>query len=168
MALTLVRHTTPAVAAGTCYGRTDLALADSFEDEADRVLQTLPSATVVLTSPLQRCTRLARRISDHAELELRPSSGWIEMDFGAWEGVPWADIPRDSLDAWAADFDHFNDHGGESVAMLERRVRAALTAAPPNAIVVTHAGCIKAACAIYGLHQGWNTETVFGGSVTLD
>ena len=89
------------------------------------------------------------------------------MDFGRWEGIPWADIPRPDLDAWAADFMQDAGHDGESVAMLETRVRAALSQTPDNAIVVTHSGCIRAACAIRELHDGWDTETPFGGMVTL-
>ena len=167
MAVTLVRHTTPDVAKGTCYGRTDLLLAPSFETEAAQVLDALPNATGVLSSPLTRCHQLARRIADHVKAELVLSEHWIEMDFGAWEGVPWADIERRDLDAWAAAFMEFNSHGGESVAMLETRVRAALDDTPDGSIVVTHSGCIRAACAIYGIREAWDTDTPFGGFVTL-
>ena len=89
------------------------------------------------------------------------------MDFGSWEGIAWSDIPRHELDGWAEDFHHFAGHGGESVAMLETRVRLALDATPENALVVTHAGCIKAACAIFGVEKGWETDVPFGGMVTL-
>ncbi|MCK0150933.1 alpha-ribazole phosphatase family protein [Marivita sp. S6314] len=167
MAVTLIRHTTPDVTKGTCYGRTDLALADSFAEEAAQVLAGLPEARHVLTSPLTRCHRLAHHIAPHLMGEIQVANHWIEMDFGNWEGVPWSDIPRDQLDAWADDFHRFAGHGGESVAMLERRVRQGLDATPDGAIVVTHAGCIKAACAIFDLENGWDTEVPFGGMITL-
>ena len=167
MAVTLVRHTTPDVTPGTCYGRTDLGLAESFHQEVAQVLKAIPSASVVMTSPLHRCRYLGEWISREAKLDVRAVELWIEMDFGAWEGVPWADIPRPDLDAWAEDFMHYAGHGGESVAMLEARVRTALSATPDNALVVTHSGCIRAACAILDLHDGWDTETPFGGMVTL-
>jgi alpha-ribazole phosphatase len=165
--VTLIRHTTPDVTPGTCYGRTDLALAASFEDELSDVLERMPSGSVLLSSPLQRCRILAERLSAEVQQEVCALDHWIEMDFGAWEGVPWADIPRPDLDAWAADFMQYAGHAGESVAMLETRVRTALSETPENAIVVTHSGCIRAACAIRGLHDGWDTETPFGGMVTL-
>lgn len=167
MALTLVRHTTPEVPKGTCYGRTDLGLTPGFASEAEAVLPQLPRATQVVSSPLGRCLRLAESISAHLECEVRPLEHWIEMDFGAWEGVPWARIPRRDLDAWAEDFMGYAGHGGESVAMLEARVRAALDATPRDAVVVTHSGCIRAVCAILGLHQGWDTETPFGGVLRI-
>lgn len=167
MALTLVRHTTPDVVKGTCYGRTDLPLADSFETELAQVLARVPRAARIVTSPLGRCHRLATHLSLHLGTELRAAEPWIEMDFGAWEGVPWSDIPRSDLDAWAADFMGYAGHGGESVAMLETRIRAALEATPPDTIVVTHSGCIRAVCAILDLQQGWDTDTPFGGVVTI-
>lgn len=167
MAVTLIRHTTPNVAKGTCYGRSDLGLAKSFGTEAALVLADIPGAEIVVSSPLTRCHQLAQRISAHVTGDLIISSNWIEMDFGSWEGIPWADVPRAGLDAWAADFMRYAGHGGESVADLETRVTQALAATPDNAIVVTHSGCIRTACAIYGIHDGWDTETPFGGKVTL-
>nr|WP_283255072.1 alpha-ribazole phosphatase family protein [Marivita sp. GX14005] len=165
--MTLLRHTAPEVARGTCYGRTDLALAESFERDAEAVLRAIAKPSHLLTSPLARCRRLAEHIGAHLSLEPIRASDWIEMDFGAWEGTPWDAIPRHELDAWADDFHDFAGHGGESVAMLERRICAALEATPEGALVVTHAGCIKAACAILGVADGWQTQTPFGGMVRL-
>ncbi|HKK97853.1 MAG TPA: alpha-ribazole phosphatase family protein [Marivita sp.] len=167
MAVTLVRHTTPDVPTGTCYGRTDLGLAASFASEAARVAAAVPRVDMILTSPLTRCRQLALHLQSQSALEMCPIEDWIEMDFGTWEGMLWADIPRDRLDAWAENFMHYSGHGGESVAMLETRVKRALDVTPDNALVVTHSGCIRAACAIYRLHDGWDTETEFGGMVTL-
>jgi alpha-ribazole phosphatase len=167
MALTLVRHTTPDVPKGTCYGRTDLTLADSFETELRAVLSALPISAPVVTSPLTRCRSLAERIAASSAGTVQVMHDWIEMDFGTWEGVAWSDIPRGDLDAWAADFMGYAGHGGESVVMLEERVRAGLNAAPADSVIVTHSGCIRAACAIFGLHDGWDTETPFGGIVQL-
>lgn len=167
MALTLLRHTTPQVAKGTCYGITDLALADGFEAEIAAILATLPGATCVVTSPLYRCRVLAERAAHHAGLELRVETHWQEMDFGRWEGVRWDDIPRPDLDAWAADFMGYDGHGGESVARLAARVEAGLQAVPDGALVVTHMGCIKAALALRGLGDGWNASLGFGGMTTL-
>jgi alpha-ribazole phosphatase len=158
----LLRHTTPAAAAGLCYGMTDLALADTFEDELQQVLQSLPQVTSVLSSPLSRCRILAERISVHASLELSVSDHWKEMDFGNWEGVPWGDIPRHELDAWAEDFHHFNGHGGESVHQLATRIQTAIETTPKGALVVTHAGCIKAAKALSGDPEGWYARPAFG------
>ena len=165
--LTLLRHTTPDVAPGTCYGRTDLALAESFEQEARAVLEGLERPSVLLCSPLRRCRALAERIGVHLSLEVCLSEHWIEMDFGDWEGRPWADLPRADLDAWAADFHHYRGHGGESVAQLAARIEAGLAQVPEGALIVTHAGVIKAACALRGVGDGWDTQVGFGGLLRL-
>ncbi|MEO1000762.1 MAG: histidine phosphatase family protein, partial [Pseudomonadota bacterium] len=128
MGLTLIRHTTPEVPPGTCYGQTDLDLKPGFAEEAEAVLAALPPAERLITSPLRRCARLAERIGAARGLLPVPEPRLMEMDFGRWEGVPWDRIPRAELDAWAADFDHARPHGGESVAIFAARVEAALSA----------------------------------------
>ncbi|MDU8911236.1 alpha-ribazole phosphatase family protein [Aestuariicoccus sp. MJ-SS9] len=167
MALTLVRHTTPDVTPGTCYGRTDLPLAGSFETEAEAVLASLPPVGRIVTSPLYRCRRLAERIASRQGAELDVSEACIEMDFGAWEGRLWSELPRAELDGWAADFMGYRGHGGESVAQLLTRVRAGLAALPPGTLVVTHSGVIKAALAARGDADGWEHQPPFGGIVRV-
>ncbi|MFD1341414.1 histidine phosphatase family protein, partial [Litorisediminicola beolgyonensis] len=162
MGVTLLRHTTPEVAAGTCYGRTDLALPQGFEAEADAALARLARPSEVISSPLTRCRRLAERAAARFGVRLRLVPGWIEMDFGRWEGRAWDAIPRAELDAWAADFHGFAGHGGESVAELAARISGALAAAPDAALVVTHAGCIKAALVAAGDPAGWDARPGFG------
>ena len=167
MAVTLLRHTTPDVEKGVCYGRTDLALASSFEAEFSALMEKLPRTSMILTSPLTRCRILAERIGQVRGQPVTIAPDWIEMDFGRWEGIAWSDIPRAELNAWAAAFHDFDGHGGESVAALEARVRAGLEAMKTGTLVVTHAGCIKAACAIRQTGDGWDTQTGFGQTVTL-
>ena len=170
MHVTLVRHTRPLVSDGVCYGMTDLDLAATFEEEAARVVETLPPAQRLVTSPLYRCRRLAERIGAAQGLTPAIDERLREMDFGAWEGVPWDAIPRDELDAWAADFLHARPHGGESVFMLRERSWAAIDdyrRSGASHIVVTHAGIIKAALAQSGDPKAWKVHVEFGGSVCL-
>jgi alpha-ribazole phosphatase len=115
----------------------------------------LPSGTRVLTSPLQRCSQLAREL-----VRLRPDLSYgtdarlAEMDFGHWEGWRWDDIPKAAIDAWTADFGQFRFGGRESVQELMDRVAAAWAetrdAVRPT-VWVTHAGVVRAAML---LHQG--------------
>ena len=170
MHLTLVRHTRPLVAGGVCYGVTDLDLAPTFDDEAARVVGGLPLAERLVTSPLQRCRRLAERIGGARSLVPVVDARLREMDFGAWEGVPWEAIPRAEMDAWAADFLHARPHGGESVHMLYERSRSAITdyrATGLSHIVVTHAGVIKAVRAEDRYPNAWKSNVEFGGTVRL-
>ena len=170
MALILVRHTRPLVAGGVCYGVTDLELAPTFDAEAARVVETLPAAERLVTSPLGRCRRLAERVGAAKSLDPVVDSRLREMDFGAWEGVPWDAIPRGELDAWAADFLHARPHGGESVHMLYERSRSAIAdyrATGLSHIVVTHAGVIKAVRAEDRYPNAWKSNVELGGTVRL-
>lgn len=167
MAVTLLRHTTPQHHKGLCYGRSDLALAASFEDELATLAPDLPSFQSVISSPLSRCRLLAERLAAQAGLPLTIAPDWVEMDFGTWEGVPWSDIPRDQLDAWAADFDGYRGHGGESVAILAERVARGLRAAPEDALIVTHAGTIKASLAARSVPGAWDHKSDFGAWIRL-
>ena len=170
MSLTLVRHTRPAVPEGVCYGMTDLDLAPTFDDEAMRVLASLPRAARLITSPLRRCRHLAERVGAARDLTPFIDERIREFDFGRWEGVRWDAIPRAELDAWAADFMHARPHGGESVHMLRERVGAALAdyrRSGDSHVVITHAGVIKAALARDGHPEGWSAAIDFGESVRL-
>ena len=170
MHLILVRHTRPAALGNVCYGATDLDVASTFEEEAARVIETLPPAERLVTSPLRRCRLLAERTG--AALALAPviDARLREMDFGAWEGVPWESVPRAELDAWAADFLHARPHGGESVHMLRERAGAALDdyrRSGLSHVVVTHAGIIKAARVRSGEPEGWRSSVGFGEVIRL-
>ena len=167
----LIRHTRPDVARGLCYGRLDVALADTFADEAAAVLSHLPPVRLLVSSPLSRCRKLAEYIAAAREVPVDFDERLIEMDFGAWEGRPWSALPAAELDAWAADFMHARPHGGESVAMLRDRVTAALSdwsVQRQSIAIVTHAGVIKAACSETGEETADFAATAkFGGIMTL-
>ncbi len=165
MGLMLVRHTTPDVEPGTCYGRLDLPVAATFAAEAAAVLAALPPVTLIVSSPLRRCRVLAQHIADIRGLTVELDERVQEMDFGAWEGLLWADIPRAELDAWADDFMHARPHGGESVAMLRERTVAALSDWRRRAqatAIITHSGVIKAALADGENPQDYATAKDFG------
>ncbi|HET6718785.1 MAG TPA: alpha-ribazole phosphatase family protein [Rhodocyclaceae bacterium] len=116
----LVRHPQPAVAAGICYGQTDLGLAESPAAAAGRLRGVLPANARVISSPLQRCLGLAKALVTEVETDPR----LLEINFGDWEGQAWDAIPRHQLDAWAAaPFEHVPP-GGESAAAMAARVIA--------------------------------------------
>ncbi len=171
MRLILIRHTRPAVADNVCYGVTDVDVAPTFEEDAARVVATLPAVERLVTSPLRRCMRLAERIGAARGLVPVVDGRIREMDFGRWECLPWSAIDRTELDAWAADFSHARPHGGESVAMVSKRVGSALADYRRSGVshaVVTHAGIIKAALAEAGCADAWMTSAGFGDAVHIE
>lgn len=148
MPLFLIRHPPPAIEAGRCYGRLDVP-ARAVAEHAARLAPLLPPGIAVVASPLARCRALAEALSPAPTYDAR----LMEIDFGAWEGLPWSAIGPDALDAWAADLMHHAPPGGESVARLAARVRAwaAEQAAEIPLAVVTHAGVMRV---LVGDHRG--------------
>lgn len=140
MRLFLIRHPPPAVAAGICYGATDLPLADDPTGHAAALAPLLPPAIPLFSSPMTRCRLLAERLHPQPVFDARLR----ELDFGEWEMRPWEALDRGLLEAWAANPLRFRPPGGEAVADLVARVRGFLAAAPEEAIIVAHAGVLKA------------------------
>ena len=164
MILHLIRHPKPLVAPGICYGRLDIS-AENFAAVADDLRAILPSGLPVWSSPLQRCRKLAELLNPNLVVDER----LMEMDFGAWEGRSWDDIPRPELDAWAADVAGYAPPGGESPLALQQRALDFVAALKvQEAVIVTHAGVIRTLLAHWqGLPPARWTELVFGyGSCT--
>jgi alpha-ribazole phosphatase len=144
--LHLVRHPQPEVDRRLCYGASDVAVADHELARVHAHLRAagLPGSLSVYASPLQRCARLARRLNPAA---LAFDARLAEMDFGHWEMRAWDSIPRDDIDAWAADLLHYRPGGAESVLDVARRVAAFITdlrrSGHAEALLVCHAGTIR-------------------------
>lgn len=169
MGLILLRHTAPEVAPGTCYGRLDLPPGPDFADEAAAAVAALPPVARILTSPLVRCRVLAEHLGALRGLPVEVEPRLIEIDFGRWEGTPWDALPRDEIDAWAADFWDARPHGGESVAMFTARV-AAFLADQRDAqgwLAVTHAGLMRAALHLLGRDETWQRRFAYGEMLAL-
>jgi alpha-ribazole phosphatase len=148
MNLLLVRHPAPAIAPGICYGRLDIPLLPDPAGMAALVAAIHSHRPVrVWTSPAIRC----RAVADATGLPLRVDPRLLELDFGAWEGVAWDDVPRTALDAWAADPQNFAPPGGECGAAVLARVAAVhreLLLAGEDVAVVSHGGPLKLLAAL--------------------
>ena len=149
----LVRHTTPNIATGYCYGQREVGLADVWQDEFAQLLNKLPSTwDRVYSSPWPRCYQLAQQLADEPTEDARLQ----ELNFGDWEGQRWSDIPQTELNPWMEDFVNVACPGGESYRQLSDRATAfwlALTRQEADTVaVVTHGGPIRAVLsAVLGL-----------------
>jgi alpha-ribazole phosphatase len=161
MQVYLIRHPQPIEAQGLCYGRADLPVERSaVAAVAAAVRGRIPAAVLcgapVFSSPMSRCVELAREFADLREPIV--CDDLLELDFGAWEGKAWEAVPRDELNAWAADVWEYRPGGGESAAMAAGRWRAwsqALRHRAADAVLaVTHAGLIRVALACAGELSG--------------
>lgn len=117
----LIRHTTPAVAKGICYGQTDLDITESFTEEAAVIRQYLPERiSSVHSSPLQRCSRLASHLFPAHRVVLH--NDLMEIHCGEWEMKGWDELPKEEVDPWMKDFVQVRIPGGESYQDLHKRV----------------------------------------------
>lgn len=144
--LQVFRHAPP-VAPGVCYGRLDVPVKLSPDEAAHRIASQVdvPPARI-WTSPSPRCRAPAAQLADRWAVELVVDPRLWELDFGAWEGMPWSDLAGDpEFEAWARDWKHRSPPGGESLNALETRVQSwtsELQAGGP-ALLVGHAGVIR-------------------------
>jgi broad specificity phosphatase PhoE len=110
----------------------------------------------VWTSPLRRARETAAVVGDALGLDPVVLDDLVESDRGDWEGHVVADLAREDPVAHArfvAGDPDFAFPGGESLAQQRERTRAALArvaAGPQPALVVAHAGTIRAALADSG------------------
>lgn len=143
MRLHCVRHARPQVS-GICYGHTDISV-ESFKFDPS-IKRVVDSSAAIFSSPSIRCTYMAQKYAGNNAVSL--DSRLMEINFGAWEGIPWDEIPVEQLDVWAKNISSFKPPMGESFEELVVRVVAWLTellAFPLGEYVVfTHAGVIKA------------------------
>jgi probable phosphoglycerate mutase len=172
--LIVVRHgQTAANARGLLLGRADPALDDAGRAQAQAVATTLSPLSDevrIVTSPLRRTRETAAIIAGEMAVEI--DERWIELDYGAFEGKPVADVPEATWRKWRRDPD-FAPEGGETLRALGARVAEACDELLSHAIdrdivVVTHVSPVKAA-AMWALGVGddvtWRTY-VAPGSIT--
>ena len=185
MKLWLARHAQPLIGAGICYGALDVAADAALTTAAAKSLAaSLPAKTVCFISPLRRCQQLAAALAlMRPDLAIKSSTctdaRLAEMDFGHFEGQPWANIPQAAVDAWTADFGDHRFGGKESANEVLQRVKSALdkhaALGADNVLWITHAGVIRA-CSLLkqGIHrvtapQQWPQAVVeFGCCVNID
>ena len=172
MQLHLVRHTAVALAAGTCYGASEVPLSANWQQHFNAVQQKLPISRTIRThsSPLQRCARLAHWLSDNVVIDKRLQ----EIHFGHWEMLPWDQIAAREVHTWASDVLHFTPPGGENLQQLGERCRdfmASLDATvDEQVIVITHAGVITSMIAMYlqlSLQWGYRLHIDYGGATLI-
>ncbi|NUO60045.1 MAG: reverse transcriptase-like protein [Hamadaea sp.] len=132
--LILVRHgETPLTAEKRYSGRGDVPLAPVGEAQARAAavrLRALGPLSAVVSSPLQRCTQTAAYIAEMADAEIpvEVMPDLIEVDFGQWEALTFAEArERDpaAMQAWLKST-AVAPPGGESFQRVAHRVRRAV------------------------------------------
>lgn len=157
MEIIMIRHTRVGVPQGTCYGWSDVPVADTFEEEAavtKKNLEQYGEFDMVYSSPLTRARKLAAYCGYPApELDERLK----EMNMGDWEMKRFDDIDDKRLQDWYDDYMHVATTNGESFPMLYARVSSfldELRRKPYNRVAIfAHGGVLICAGIYLGLFQ---------------
>lgn len=143
----LIRHTTPEVEPGICYGQLNVDVTDSFGIESDEIKNAINAYTpeIIYSSPLKRCSKLATYL--FTDYSLETDDRLMEINFGDWEGNPWDNVERAIMDRWAKDFIELRPPNGESFRELIERTESfiedVIKAEHNKIAIVTHSGIIR-------------------------
>jgi len=145
MEVYLVRHTTPFIEKGICYGQTDIKLDTTvFEQEVKIIQSKLPNNIErFYTSPLHRCKTLAEKFNGNFIEDERLK----ELNFGDWENKKWNEIDPSSLNEWMQDFVNVRTPHGENYTALHLRtisfIDEILKLDLQKIAIITHSGNIR-------------------------
>jgi probable phosphoglycerate mutase len=112
----------------------------------------LERPTALLASPTARSMATAEALARAFALEVEPDAGFLEQDFGLWDGLDKAQVAArwpGGAEAWSLD-PAYVPEGGESREHLGRRVKAAVDRVVgerrgQTVLVASHAMAIRAA-----------------------
>ncbi len=171
MEICLIRHTTPAIEKGICYGQSDLSLASTYAEELLEVKKNVIGAfDRIYSSPLKRCSQLAKDLFPTQEISFDPRL--MELDFGDWEMVPWTEMDRKIQEKWMENFVLNAPPNGESMLQLkDRLVKFLSTIQEDRVALVTHSGVIRTILAIVEqtpLEKCFDYQLSYGEVKTID
>jgi len=149
----LLRHgQTPMSVQKRYAGRTDAPLTEVGAQQAAAAAKRLASAGlgVIVTSPLLRTVQTAQAVAAVTGAAVVTDDGFRETDFGAWEGLTFAEVRERwpaEISAWLADPD-VAPPDGESFTDVSARVAEALdrvlaARAGQTVLIVSHVTPIK-------------------------
>jgi ribonuclease H / adenosylcobalamin/alpha-ribazole phosphatase len=123
-------------------GGLNVGLTDEGRDQArataDWLAPLAEGIDVVVSSPVRRTLETAEIIAARLGRTFETDDGLAEMEFGAWEGMSFAELRErhpDELDAWLGSPDAVPGGTGESLRSVQSRVRASL-----EKLLADHAG----------------------------
>lgn len=146
MQLYLIRHTKVSINSGICYGQSDIALANTFEDEAQKIKSQISEIYFdkIYSSPLIRCKRLSEILFNSNVIY---DDRLMELNFGEWEMQEWNKITHPIINRWMTDFVNTPCPNGESFVDLHNRVKTFLSELKnktcQNVVIITHGGVIR-------------------------
>ncbi|MFI9507979.1 histidine phosphatase family protein [Nocardia sp. NPDC052566] len=136
-------------------GGADPALSDTGRRQAEFAAGRLAGGEwrpdAVVSSPLRRCRETAQVAAERLGLEVRIDEGLREADFGAWEGLTFAEVRErfpGELEVWLQSPATVPGGTGESLDSVARRVALSLDVllareAGRTVLVVSHVAPLR-------------------------
>lgn len=160
--LLLIRHgQTPSNVDGLFTGRKDESLTELGHKQARSLIKLVAGEKIhhIYASRLKRAQETAAPLSEHKQLEVELDVRLNEMDYGAWEGMSYAqarDTHPHDFAAWLGDGLHHGPTDGECLQdVLDRAahfVRDLDLSGGRTYAIVSHGGLLQAMlCHIMGL-----------------
>lgn len=153
-----IRHAPVVGQEGRLYGNLDVDCDCSDEAVFRALAASLPENAVWVVSPLARTRTTAAAIARHHRAPpeaFHTEPLLVEQDFGAWQGLTYAELAERQRDAWQRFWEAPAEEappGGESFAAVSERVATAIEAltrrhAGRDIVSIGHGGPIRAALA---------------------
>ncbi|NJP80356.1 histidine phosphatase family protein [Streptomyces sp. AA8] len=135
-------------------GGSDPALSEAGQRQAEaaaRMLVARGAVQAVVSSPLRRARQTAETAARLLGLEVHVDEGLTEADFGAWEGLTFAEVRErypDELAAWRASPAVVPGRTGETFTSVARRAalsrdRLLARYRGQTVLVVSHVGVLR-------------------------
>ncbi len=144
--IVFIRHSSLVVPRGICYGVSNIDVSSDFHVEVENLQRNLNGfkPDLVISSPLQRCVKLAVSAFD---IEPEINTNLKEVNYGDWEGESWEDIAIPGNNLWMYDNINNQPPNGESFNSLKNRVviqlELLLNSPKEKIAVVCHGGVIR-------------------------
>lgn len=141
-----LRHPTPDIDLGICYGQTDMDIAEIGHEQIEAALISTPKIDMIVASPALRCRKLATSLAERDNAALTIDGRLWEMNMGDFEGVRWDKMDRTLSNKWLEDPMNNPTPNGETFAQVQTRVLTVVDEhlhLHPNVAFVCHAGPIR-------------------------
>lgn len=166
MELILIRHgVTDWNEGGIFRGHEDVRLNALGIAQADATAEALQDRVfeAIYASPLKRALVTARRIALPHEIDVRPNDGFLDVNYGAWQGLKETTVKEKypvAYDKWMKSPAKVKFPGGENMKKAWKRVNSTLrelmfTHGTGTVVVVSHRIPLKFMTA-YLLHESPN------------
>lgn len=143
MRVMILRHAPP-LTGGRLAGRRDVAADCSDRVALDWMAARIGAAPQVWCSAALRCQQTAEALSLSPS---RTEPALWEQDYGAWEGMAYADLP-DLGPLPPEALARHRPEGGESFLDMAARVQPLLAGITRDTLIVGHAGTVRAGLAM--------------------